>query len=292
MKKGSVRRDPVSKNWVIFAPEKVGTILEKSKEQDVETSADSCPFCPGNEYATGTELFRYNHIAPSNFDWSLRAFPARNPVMKIEEELKFMGDGVYDFMGRFGAHEVIVETPRHDIHIDELTEKEIEDIFWAFHDRIVDLKRDTRFKYIMVYKNRGKKSGGKMDHHYSELAAFPFIPPSVEAKIRNASTYYGFKQRCVFCDIVNQELSQRSRIVDENHEFVAFCPYASVAPFEIKIMPKGHRPYFEDSSKHSFISLARIFRDTMYRIRRASIPPHTTSCFTAHRSSLLKSMRT
>ncbi len=275
MTKGNVRRDPVTKSWIIFAPEKVNTILERNKEIDKNSSVekDSCAFCPGQEFATGHELFRYSKVLPTDPEWTLRAFPARNPIMKIEEELKFQGDGVYDLMGRFGAHEVIVETAKHIVYIDELSEKEIQDIFWSYHDRIVDLKRDRRFKYLMAYKNRGKTAGAKMEHHYSELVAFPFVPPVIESEIANASSYYNFKQRCVFCDAINQEIQQRVRIVEENDEFIAFCPFASRFPFEVMIMPKKHTPYFEDSTKYVFMQLARIYKNVMLRIRKALDAP-------------------
>ncbi len=268
---GTIRRDPVSHRWIIFTPEKAQVIIRDSAETEplLPETPGSCPFCPGGEHATEKEIMRYNSFPHLNKGWSLRVFPARNPLLRIEEDPKPRGHGMYDTMQRLGAHEVVVETPRHGGFFDEMTPEEIRDILRAWRDRSADLQGDRRFKYIMLFKNRGKEAGGTVNHHYSELVAFPFLPSFVEARFHHAADYYSFRRRCVFCDIIAQELEEKTRIVEENEEFIAFCPYAGRFPFEVWIVPKRHMLYFSETPHELLPSLSRIYRSIMSRIRIA-----------------------
>lgn len=275
MTQGNIRRDPVTQRWVIFSPEKFNTLIRQSKEieTDAYSAGETCPFCPGHEYSSEKEILRYNNKTFSDKGWSLRVFPARNPVLKIEEDVKYSGAGIYDAMQRLGAHEVIVETTKHAIHVDDLSNEEVRDIFSVYRDRILDLRKDGRFKYLLVFKNRGKEAGGTVNHNYSEIAAFPFVPATAELKLRHSDSYYNFKKRCVYCDVVAQETQQKERIVAENDDFIAFCPYASRFPFEMWIMPKEHSAFYSTITNEKALSLAAIYRQAIFRMRKALNSP-------------------
>lgn len=268
---GMIRRDPVSHRWVIFAPEKAPILTRGSSEEEtlLPGSPDACPFCPGNETTTGAEILRYNHFPHLNNGWSLRVFPARNPLLRVEEDTRPQGNGIYDAMHRIGAHEVVVETARHGGSIDQISPEEFRDMFLAWRDRSADLQGDRRFKYLMIFKNRGKEAGGTVNHHYSELVAFPFLPSFVESRFQHAADYFAFRRRCVVCDIVDQELADRSRLIEENEEFAAFCPYAGRFPFEVWIVPKRHLLYFSETPHETLLALTRIYLAVLRRIRVA-----------------------
>ncbi len=272
---GSIRQDPVSHRWVIIAPEKANAFIQISSELSTKRWSEParCPFCPGHEFAAEKEIMRLNSLPHLYRGWSLRVFPARNPLLKIEAEQHFAGDGIYDIMHRLGAHEVVVETPRHGIHLDELSVEEIRDIIRAWHDRFADLQGDRRFKYISIQKNRGDAAGGTVNHHYSEILAMPFVPSAVETRLKNATAYYQFKRRCVICDVITQELAVRDRIIEENDDFVAFCPYASRFPFESWIAPKRHMLYYSEMPYELYLPFAKIYRSVTLRIRKALNAP-------------------
>jgi len=271
MIKGSLRRDPLNKCWVVFAPEKVNTIIKQSSEKDAEF--DINPYAPGFEFATGKDILRRINPAYADQNWSVRVFPAKKPVLLIESEVNFKGKGLYDVMERLGAHEVVVETPRQNIHFDMLPIEEIADVLSVIRERISDLRKDTRFRYILVSKNRGLAAGGTIDHNYSEIKAFPFVPPLIQCRIDNAIEYYNFKERCLVCDVVDQELSEKTRIIAENDYFAAFCPYASRFPFEIMIVPKKHRTVFSSGSDVAVKELAKILKLTLLKIRKGLKAP-------------------
>jgi UDPglucose--hexose-1-phosphate uridylyltransferase len=271
MIKGSLRRDPLNKCWVVFAPEKVNTIIKQSSEKDSEF--DLNPYAPGYEFATGKDILRKVNPAYAHQEWSVRVFPAKKPVLLIESEVNFRGQGLYDRMERLGAHEVVVETPRQNIHFDQLSIEEITDVLSVIRERVGDLRKDTRFRYISVCKNKGLSAGGTINHNYSEIKAYPFVPPMIQCKIDNAVAYYNLKERCVLCDIVDQELTDKVRIVAENDYFLAFCPYASRFPFEIMISPKKHSSIFNTQNYDAVKELSKILRLVLLKTRKALKAP-------------------
>ena len=265
MAEGILRRDPLNKIWVVFAPEKVNTIVAGSSEN--ETRFDMDPFIPGLEYATGPDILRSSDPLYSAGGWSSRVFPAKNPVLRVENDKNSKGHGLYDSMSRLGAHEVVVETPKSGISADQLSVEEIADAVKIIFDRIADLRKDIRFRYISVTKSRGAAAGGMINHNYSEIKAFPFVPTFVRMKIDNCIEYYRLHERCLLCDILEQEICERKRIVCENDRFMAFCPYASRFPFEIMILPKKHGRILSENPKAAISDFARILKTVLAKLR-------------------------
>src|SRR5262245_10973070 len=152
-----------------------------------------CPFCYGNEQKTPLEVLAYRpEGGPNQPGWSIRVIPNKFPVLGIEGDLSRQGDGIYDKMNGIGAHEVIIETPEHDLTLAEMNEKQVEQIWWAFRDRINDLKRDRRFRYILIFKNHGEAAGASLEHSHSQLIALPVIPKQAKEEVDGAKGYYDF----------------------------------------------------------------------------------------------------
>ena len=94
-------------------------------------------------------------------------------------------------------------------------------MLWAYRERVLDLKQDKRFRYILIFKNHGAAAGASLEHTHSQLIALPIIPRNVRDEISGARQHYQQKERCVYCDIVRQELDQQARVIAENADFVA-----------------------------------------------------------------------
>ena len=150
--------------------------------------------------------------------------PNRFPALKIEGDLDREAEGIYDRMNGIGAHEVIIETPLHDRRMKDLSDAELTEVLFAFKARILDLRNDLRFRYILLFKNQGQLAGASLDHAHSQLIALPVVPRQVVEEIEGARRHYDHKERCIFCDIVGQERKERARLVHENDEFVVFAP--------------------------------------------------------------------
>src|SRR5262245_25397715 len=193
-----------------------------------------CPFCPGREQVTPPEVLTYRHngSTPNGPGWDLRVVPNKFPALRVEGTLDREGEGLFDRMNGIGAHEVIVETPDHDKTLASLSEGEIERVLSACRERVLDLKRDQRFRYILVFKNHGARAGATLEHTHSQIIALPIVPDFVREEIEGARRHFAAKERCIFCDIIQQELSAGRRVVHEYADMVALSPYAPRFPFE------------------------------------------------------------
>lgn len=280
-----LRKDPVTKRWVIIVHEKAKSPKDfPSAKPKAQTG--KCPFCPGQESMTPPEVMSYRepNTLPNQQGWQVRVVPNRYPALQIEGDLDRTGLGLYDMMNGVGAHEVIIETPIHDQGFEAYSKQHVLKIVSAYADRYRDLKRDRRFRYILLFKNSGAAAGASLDHPHSQLIATPIIPKRVMEEVEGARQYYYYKERCVFCDIIRQELSAGNRIIHENESFVAFAPFASRFPFETWIAPKDHKASFGDIEEAELDNLAEMMSGTLRRlIKTLDQPPfnyiiHTSPC--------------
>jgi len=269
-----LRRDPVIGRWVIISTERGKRPSDFSKEPEPEMGK-LCPFCPGNEDKTPPEILAYGNLGRqrNKADWWLRVVPNKFPALQIEGSLNRKGDGMYDKMNGIGAHEVLIETPNHKQEMPDMPDNRIEDILWAYRDRIIDLRRDTRFEYILIFKNKGAAAGASLSHPHSQLIATPMVPVRVRQEMLGGKQYYDYKERCVYCDMIEQELTSNERVVAENDHFVALEPFAPRFPFETWILPKNHDSHFEDLQKPEAFNLSRILKLVMTKIKIALDDP-------------------
>lgn len=271
-----LRRDPVIGRWVIISTERSKRPSDYPKENDNHLGK-ACPFCPGNEHMTPPEILSYRDpgTARNSKGWWLRVIPNKFPALAVEGSLNRSGEGMYDKMNGIGAHEVIIESPDHTKEIPELPDKQVEDIIWAFRDRILDLRKDIRFEYILIFKNHGKSAGATLLHPHAQLIATPIVPKRVREEVNGAKNYFDYKERCVFCDIIKQEISANQRIVAENDNFLAIVPFAARFPFEMWILPKHHDSDFEDIQRHETSSLAQIMKTCLGKLNKVlDNPPY------------------
>jgi UDPglucose--hexose-1-phosphate uridylyltransferase len=166
-------------------------------------------------------------------------------------------------MNGIGAHEVIIENPDHAKTLSTMSDGEVERVLWAFRERMVDLKRDSRFKYILIFKNHGAAAGATLAHSHSQLIALPVVPTFVRDELDGARRHFAEKERCVFCDVVRQELSVAKRVVQENADVVALSPYAPRFPFETWLLPRQHGARFEDAPRPVIENLAKMLRNVL-----------------------------
>jgi len=262
-----LRKDPVTGRWVIISTERA--LRPADLRYDAAAPKDGpCCFCPGNEHTTPPEILAYRpHGSPRNGPgWSLRVVPNRFPALRVEGELQKEGVGMFDKMSGVGAHEVIIETPEHRASLAELPVKSTEDLLWAFRDRITDLERDSRLKYAMIFKNSGARAGATLDHPHCQLIALPVMCREVSDEIQGALHYYEFKERCVFCDMIKQEMSEDVRVVTRSSMHVAVAPFAARFPFESWVMPIRHSSRFELSDADEMKSAAEVLHGVLRRM--------------------------
>ncbi len=262
-----LRKDPIVGRWVIISSER-GKRPSDFLVGHEKRVGGFCPFCAGNEFTTPHEImaFREPNTAPDSPGWNLRVVPNKFPALQIEGDLGKEGRGMYDAMKGVGAHEVIIESPVHEDTFSTMPLRKVTDVIWAARERLIDLRHDLRFKYILIFKNHGMSAGATLEHSHSQLIALPIVPKRVREEVEGAERHYRFKERCIFCDIIRQEMDERIRLIGENDDFISVSPFAPRFPFETWILPKNHAPRFEDAGRPHCEFLARIIQDTLKRM--------------------------
>ena len=257
-----LRKDPVTGRWVIISTERRKRPSDFRLERASTLGEEHCPFCAGHEDMTPPEVlsFRPNGGAPNTPGWDLRVVPNRFPALQVEGNLDREGEGLFDRMNGIGAHEVVIETPDHAKTLASMSEPEIERVLWAFRERVLDLKKDIRFRYILLFKNHGAAAGATLEHTHSQLIALPIVPAFVREELDGAKRHFQAKERCVFCDIIHQELAAGVRLIQENAQVLALAPYAPRFPFETWLLPRRHGARFEEAPRQEYEGLARMIK--------------------------------
>ncbi|HAX61580.1 MAG TPA: galactose-1-phosphate uridylyltransferase [Elusimicrobia bacterium] len=272
-----LRRDLISHRWIITGTQSeeefFSSLNPKPKEAGVE-----CFFCEGNETKTLPEIYsiRKFDTRPNTPGWQVRVVPSKSAAFKIEGDVGKVGRGIYDMMNNIGAHELIIESPKHIKNICELPPEQILLVLKVYQTRLRDLNNDERLKYALIFKNQRPQSPFRYGHTHSQLAAIPLTPKAIKDELISAKNYFSYKERCLFCDIIRQEQKDGKRIVEENTDYISFVPFAAKFPFELLIMPKIHNADFKQESETSMKNLAQILKISLSKIARTLNDPPLT----------------
>jgi len=270
-----LRKDPVVGRWVIIATERGRRPSDFKVPPLSQEEVGFCPFCEGNESKTPPEIFAFRkpQTHANGPGWDIRVVPNKFPALRVEGDIEKMGVGMYDKMNGIGAHEVIIETPQHPLRLEEQPIEGIAKVFETYKIRLEDLIKDSRMRYILIFKNQGAAAGATLEHSHSQLIATPITPKRVKEELNGAEEYHQYKDRCVFCDVMREELGEKTRLVYDNEHFVAFCPFASRFPFEVWVMPRRHHPDYHSMTAPELHSLAECMKTTLTRLSKALNQP-------------------
>lgn len=272
-----LRKDPIVERWVIIAEERGLRPSDFKREPETLPDSSGCPFCYGNEDKTPREVFaiRARGSAPNTSGWEVRVVPNRYPALAIEGDLNRQGLGLFDLMNGIGAHEVIIETPDHHLNLADASPAQMERILTAYRERLLDLRRDVRFRYMLVFRNYGQVAGASLAHPHSQLIAIAITPRTAKEELMHAQEHYRRKERCIFCDLILQEQALGDRVVSQSPHFIALSPFASRFPFEVHLYPLRHSHDFTRLTPEEQTDLARFLPDVLRRLKVAlDNPPY------------------
>lgn len=272
-----LRKDPITGRWVIIATERAKRPDQfKAEEEHAPAEIMPCPFCEGNESHTTQEIYskRKKDSFPNKPGWELRVVPSIEPFLKIEGEIGRRGNGMFDLMNGIGAHEIVIETNKHTANMADLSEEQLNNVINCYIDRINDLERDMRFKYVLAFKNYGWSAGsGRVKHSRSQLIATPVTPKRVKEELEGSKTYFNYHERCIFCDMISQELQSKDRLIMDMDGFAAITPFASRFPFETWILPKKHSCDFMHMDTNERFNLSRILKIVLSKLKKGLADP-------------------
>lgn len=277
-----LRQDIVTGDWVIIA---TGRAKRPHEFAAFRRSADvvgieKCLFEHPEETGQEKDLLIYNS---GEDDWSLRVFPNKYPAVSRGKIPTSLEEGPYFATTGTGYHEIIVTRDHYD-HIALMEPWQIAEIFDAYQDRYLALMKKKNVKYIQIFHNHGTEVGASIAHPHSQLIAVPIISPYVNLELSGAQSYFKSHKHKVYSVVIEYEMETKKRVVYENDQFIAFCPFASRAAFEVWVMPKKHSPYFERITDEEKFSLAEVFQKAMQSLYKGlGDPPynfylHTAPC--------------
>ena len=261
------RQNLATKEWVIIAP---GRDL---RPHDFATAAtdrpappahrDDCPFCTGNEERTANELLRLERDG----SWLMRVVENKFSALSSDASVEREQHGLFLKSGSYGHAEVIIESPRHDDSLATMDRAQLHDLLRLYRQRMAEISMMPNIAIVMLFRNWGPGAGTSLEHPHSQIIASPIIPPHIRDPFQKAALHYDSYGRCVYCDMVQEELRQQERLVFENEHYVVFCPFASRTPFELRIYPKVHNASFFWSPKEEFADLTEALQLTLRAMR-------------------------
>jgi UDPglucose--hexose-1-phosphate uridylyltransferase len=260
------RKDPIVDRWVIVATER------SQRPSDFQLRPGTqclsvCPFCAGHEAMTPGEVLAYRtcQIAPNTPGWAVRVVPNKYSALRPEATLEGGAEGLFETRRGLGFHEVIIETPEHDASLATLPIRHVEEVLRAYRHRLLDLQQDGRLRAALIFKNHGAAAGATLAHPHSQLIALPMIPKHLREELEGCARYYHEQGRCIFCDMIQQEVRLGRRVVHENAAFIALTPFASRLPYEVWVLPKTHEAWFEQASGEPDRLLAAMLQGVLRR---------------------------
>lgn len=270
-----LRKDPLLGRWVAV----LSKSLPPSEYQVLENITESdCLLCPGKEGETPAEITSIKEEGR----WLVRVIPHFNPLFQIEGDLGRRGVGMYDRMNNIGANEIVIETPEHERSPEDIGIDQINRVLNVYRDRLADLEKDARLRYVFIYKNRGRAAGAIFSHPHSQVVATPIIPKRIKEELDGAKQYYAYKERCIFCDMMREEMRMEDRVIYETRDFIAFSPFAPKFPFEFWILPKRHSCAYQDIISSEIEDLSLMMMTMIQKLKKVlNNPPYNLVIHTA-----------
>ncbi|MBA3551983.1 MAG: galactose-1-phosphate uridylyltransferase [Actinobacteria bacterium] len=267
----TLRQDPTTRAWTIVAPRRAArphfAVIVRAPDQPEHDP--NCPFCPGNESMTPPEVHRISNGA----GWHVRVVGNLYPALGGDGAADGNGSGLFRERPGVGAHEVIIESPRHNARLDEMPVEDVGAVLLAWRQRYRDLESRKQTGAVVVFKNAGPMAGTSLNHPHSQVVATPVIPPEVQRRFEVAKDYFENTGRRLYDDLIRSERTAGERVVEERGTFVAFVPFAAPGPFETWIAPTAPQPSFAQLRDVDVPDLAWLLRRTLRAVRLTNDDP-------------------
>lgn len=269
-----LRWDPLERTWALIATERGHRPQDFLPLERRLKEGEPCPFCLVLEgQGPATRIARRESATDA-----VLVISNRFPVLSVEAATERRQVGPYDLVNGVGAHEVVVETTVHERPFRRLPPEQIAAVLLIWKDRIDDLQRDRRLQHVEVFKNDGPAAGATLRHAHSQIVATPVRPPRLSRQLEAAKRHWHDRERCLVCDILRFELEAQHRVVAQQGDFVAWCPYASRNPFEVQISPRTHQPYYTAIDDGGARALAELLSRVMRALDEALLGADLNLC--------------
>lgn len=262
-----LRWDALTGRWSLLAPSRRGTPRDMTSRADPLRDASACPFCPGHEGQADPPT--EERFGPDG-RWVARAVTNRFPMMAREAGGESVRGGVFRERPATGEHEVIVETPRHEADLSDLAVDELTIVLDLHRARHRALAARPDAAAVLLFKNRGPRSGASLRHPHSQVLTCPVAPPHVRRRDAMAARHHRREGGSLVARLVEAEIADGTRVVDRDEHFVVLCPWASTRSLETWIVPRAPIAHLGATPDALLPSFAAMLRSALRRVRRVS----------------------
>lgn len=272
------RKDIVSGDWVIISPKRSKRPDQFIKKESAsrskkKASKEGCPFENPQKNGNSLPILAYpdfGHGSDNNLDqkWEIQLIPNKFPALTHKKICPIANKkGPYFVMDANGFHDVVI-TKDHYKDFPHLDKNIAFQLFKIFKRRYLMFNEHDCLKYILIFYNWGPKAGASIFHPHYQIISLPIIPPDVSRSLFGSLRYHQDSGKCVHCTMIDYERKEKKRIVYENKEAIAFAPFVSKEPFELRIFPKTHLPYFEETDDEVIKGVVEVLQKVLLKLEK------------------------
>ena len=262
-----LRQDIVSGDWIVLATGRARRpedFVKKRIGKRQKAPVAGCPF--ENPQATGHGqpfLVYKNHK-----DWEIQIIPNKYPALTHRDVCPLpLSRGPFSVLDGVGHHDILI-TRDHGKNFSALKPRIAVLVFQALRDRYLMLFNDPCLAYVSIFHNWGPTAGASIFHPHFQSIAVPVVPPDIRHSLNGSKRYFDEHKKCVHCVIIDWEKNQKKRVIFENKGAIAFTPFVSREPFEIRVFPKKHLPYFENTRDEDIADVVGVLQNVLKKVEK------------------------
>lgn len=235
-----LRWHPLIKDWVMIA---------SNRQNRPQMPKNDCPFCPGSgKVPDDYEVFMYPNDFPALSQDPPKPDDVATDFFKTAES--------------YGKCEVVLYSPDHTKPIRELTDEHMNKLVDLWVERFNAMKADEKIKYIFIFENRGEVVGVTMPHPHGQIYGYSFMPKKLCLELESAKEHKEQTGKCLYCDLLENEVKEGKRVIFENEHFTVFLPFFCEYPYGVYIMSKAHKGNITEFNAEERFALGQAIRRT------------------------------
>ncbi|MEK7554617.1 MAG: DUF4921 family protein [Patescibacteria group bacterium] len=265
MEFSQLRKDLVSGDWIVIAPKRAAR-PHGFKERGIREKAPvrGCIFENPRAMGYAEPIIEVS----DRKGWSLVVIENKFPAFVHRDVCTTIGKrGPYSIADGVGHHDLVI-TRSHTQDFPDLSAKNANAVFRAFQDRYLMLMNDECLSYISIFHNWGPKAGASVFHPHYQIIAIPVVPPDFDHSLRGSREFSAQHQTCVHCTMISWERKEKSRVIFENRGAIAFTPFVSRTAFEVRVFPKRHVPFFENTEERDLADVVAALQASLRMIKK------------------------
>lgn len=263
------RQDLVSGDWVLFSTGRAKRPQEDKKAEDpAYKSKENCPF---EDLLKSGQKIVWGH--PDKENWEVMVIENKYPAVKRGICGPGWKTGPFNIFDAAGVHNVMI-FKNHDLHLPDFTNEQMVEAIKVYKKRYQEIAAGGGcIAYVMIFHNFGQPAGASIYHPHSQIISTPILPPDVSKSFYGSLKFYQENKKRVYDLVIDWEKEEKKRIICENEDFIAFCPFVSKKPYEVRIFPKESHAHFERMPDELDSRLAEVLLAVLKKMRKALDSP-------------------